>query len=54
MESEKRNKIISIKQWIATIFITSIPLVGIVMLCVWVLGGGAPKSKENFAKATLI
>jgi hypothetical protein len=31
-----------------------IPLVNIIMLFVWAFGGGAPPSKANWAKASLI
>ena len=45
---------VSVGDWILTILITAIPLVGFVMLFVWAFGGNAPQSKANWAKASLI
>ncbi|MBQ7464119.1 MAG: hypothetical protein IJS86_04585 [Lachnospiraceae bacterium] len=45
---------VSVGDWILTIFLTCIPLVGIIMLFVWAFGGGNAKSKSNWAKAQLI
>ena len=44
----------SLGDWILTIFITFIPVIGFIMLLVWAFGGGASKSKSNWARATLI
>ncbi|MFA6470321.1 MAG: hypothetical protein WCW35_15615 [Bacteroidota bacterium] len=46
--------IITIGEWIITLLITAIPLVGFVMLFVWGFGSGTNPTKANFAKATLI
>lgn len=46
--------IISIGEWMLTLFITAIPLVGFVMLFVWGFGAATNPTKANFAKATLI
>lgn len=57
MEEEKvifEEKSVSIGNWIITMLITSIPLVGVIMLFVWAFGGNVAKSKENWAKASLI
>ena len=49
------NKDVSIGDWILTLILTSIPIVNIVMLCIWAFGGdNTPVSKKNWAKATLI
>jgi len=45
---------ISVKDWIITILITAIPLVGLIMLFVWGFGSDTHPSKANWAKATLI
>lgn len=44
----------STKDWIITLLITSIPLVGFIMLFVWAFGSGENPNKSNFAKAALI
>ena len=44
----------SLKDWIITFLISSIPLVGFVMLFVWAFGSGENPNKSNFAKAALI
>jgi len=45
---------VSVGDWVLTVFITAIPLVGIIMLFVWAFSGGTPLSKANWAKAMLI
>lgn len=44
----------SVGDWVLTIFITSLPLVGLIMLFVWAFGDNAIKTKSNYAKAMLI
>ncbi len=48
------NGVVSIGEWLLTLFIASIPLVNIVMLFVWGFGSNTKLSKANWAKATLI
>ncbi|HKL02549.1 MAG TPA: hypothetical protein VJ911_02695 [Cryomorphaceae bacterium] len=45
---------LSVKDWMITILITAIPLVGLIMLFVWSFGENTNKSKSNWAKATLL
>ncbi|MCU7496237.1 MAG: hypothetical protein HF314_16140 [Ignavibacteria bacterium] len=40
--------------WFLTLFITAIPLIGLIMLFVWAFGGGANENKSNWAKAMLL
>ncbi len=48
------TSVMSIKDWVITLIITAIPLVGIVMLFVWAFGSDANLNKRNWAKAALI
>jgi membrane protein DedA with SNARE-associated domain len=50
----KQSPTISVGEWLITLFISAIPLVGLVMLLVWAFGNNAPPSKANYAKAMLI
>ncbi len=45
---------VSVGDWVLTLFIVSLPLIGIIMLFVWAFGSGTHPSKANFAKASLI
>ena len=45
---------VSIGEWMITILITAIPLIGLIMLFVWAFGDTANPSKKNWATATLI
>lgn len=45
---------VSTGDWIITILITAIPIIGFIMLFVWAFGGGSNPSKANWAKATII
>ncbi len=44
----------SVKDWLITLIITAIPLVGFIMLFVWGFGSNVPATKANWAKAVLI
>lgn len=48
------NDEVSTGDWMLTIFLLMIPIVGIILLFVWAFGGGTKRSKANFAKASLI
>jgi hypothetical protein len=54
MENQATAQVMSLKDWIITFLISSIPLVGFVMLFVWAFGSGENPNKSNFAKAALI
>jgi hypothetical protein len=45
---------ISVGEWVITIIIIAIPIVGFIMLFVWGFGSNTQPSKANWAKATLI
>ena len=40
-------------EWLLTLFLAAIPLVGIILLFVWAFGTSAKPSKANWAKAGL-
>ncbi|GAB4297388.1 MAG: hypothetical protein Kow0098_21490 [Ignavibacteriaceae bacterium] len=44
----------TVGDWLITLIITAIPLVGFIMLFVWAFGGGAQPSKKTWAQATLL
>lgn len=44
----------STTDWMITLLITSIPLIGFIMLIVWAFGSDTNQNKANFAKATLL
>lgn len=49
------NSEMSVKDWMITMLITCIPLVGIIMLFVWAFGGDNSKpSRSTWAKAALL
>lgn len=50
----EKNKEVSIMDWVITLILTAIPLVGLIMLFVWAFSDSTPKSKANWAKASLI
>lgn len=41
-------------EWFWTLFLTAIPLVGLIMLLVWAFGSGNNINKSSWAKATLL
>ncbi|NCS88663.1 MAG: hypothetical protein AUK34_14815 [Ignavibacteria bacterium CG2_30_36_16] len=53
LQNEKAD-VIKVGDWVLTMLILAIPLVGFIMLFVWAFGSGTNPSKANFAKAALI
>ena len=47
-------KSMSVGDWIITMIVTAIPVIGFIMLFVWAFGSGTNLSKQNWAKAALI
>jgi hypothetical protein len=47
-------KPMTIGNWIITFIILAIPLVNLIMLIVWALGGSTHPSKKSYCQATLI
>lgn len=45
---------ISISDWLISIFVASLPLIGIIMLLIWVFSKDTPETKANWAKAMLL
>jgi hypothetical protein len=50
----QNGQAVSVGDWLITFLISSIPLVGLIMVFVWAFGGGAKESKRNCARAVLI
>ena len=44
----------SVGSWMLTLFVSGIPVIGVIYLLVLAFGSGAAPSKRNFARATLI
>lgn len=54
-ETQNQNSsVMSVKDWLITLVITAIPLVGIIMLFVWAFGNNENQNKQNWAKAQLL
>lgn len=54
MELVENNRTLDAREWALTIFISSLPLIGIIMLLVWAFSDDGNIHKKNFAKGTLI
>lgn len=50
----QNSRILNYKEWALTIFITGIPLVGIIMLLVWAFSEETNIHKKNWAKGNLL
>ena len=44
----------NVGDWVLTIFLSSLPLVGLVLLFIWAFGDNQRKERVNWAKATLL
>jgi hypothetical protein len=54
MENQQQDTVLSTREWVITLLIRIIPLVGFIMLFVWAFGNNENQNKANWAKATLI
>lgn len=54
MEDLNKNGTLTVGEWVVTLLITAIPLIGLIMLFVWAFSAGTNPNKANFAKAALI
>lgn len=55
MENQTQDSsVMTVKDWAITLFITSLPFIGLIMLFVWGFGSGTNQNKANFAKGALI
>ena len=54
MENSTNQVPVKTGEWVLTFLITTIPIVGFIMLFVWAFGNGTNESKANWAKASLI
>ncbi len=52
--SARESSPVSLGDWIITLIVLAIPIVGLVMLFVWGFSGGTHPSKQNYCRATLI
>ncbi|NDW13489.1 hypothetical protein D0T50_11375 [Bacteroides sp. 214] len=50
----RNQSLMTVGDWLITLILIAIPLVGIIMLLVWAFSSSTPVSKANFAKASLI
>jgi len=50
----QNNDAVSVGDWVLTVFVQGIPIVGIIMMFIWGFGGDTKKSKSNYCKAALI
>ena len=54
LQTNSTSTTIPTSEWVLTLFLSAIPIVNIVLLCVWEFGSKTAESKKNWAKATLI
>ena len=54
LQTNSTTTTIPTSEWVLTLFLSAIPIVNIVLLCVWAFGSKTAESKKNWAKATLI
>jgi hypothetical protein len=51
---QQHSEPMSMKDWVITLLISYIPLVGLIMLIVWAFDSNTNVNKKNWAKASLI
>ncbi len=53
-QNQGNTQPLSTKDWLITLIITAIPIIGFIMLFVWAFSGGTNVNKANWAKAALL
>ena len=48
------NKEMSPSDWVLTLFLAGLPMVGFILLIVWAVGDDSNITRKNFAKGSLI
>jgi len=48
------NKVMSVGEWMVTMLVTAIPIIGFIMLFVWAFGDGSNPNKKSWARASLV
>lgn len=51
---ESEQNVMGLGDWVLTVFISFLPLIGLIMLIVWSLSSQINPNKRNWARATLI
>ena len=51
---ESEDSVVSVGNWLLSIIVTSIPIVNIIFLAYWAFNKNINKTKQNWAKATLL
>lgn len=54
MENQGTAPVMTVKDWVVTMIISAIPIIGIVMIFVWAFGSGDNPNKTNWAKGALV
>lgn len=54
MISKDEGEVVKLGDWMITLLITGIPVLGLIMLFVWAFSKGKNPSKRNWARANLI
>lgn len=44
----------SVGEWMVTMLVTAIPIIGFIMLFVWAFGDGSNPNKKSWARASLV
>jgi hypothetical protein len=52
--NEPEDQPVTVKNWLLTLVILSIPPLNLIMLIVWAASTGTPRSKRTYAQAVLI
>jgi len=54
LSSQENTSVMSFKEWALTIFIASLPIIGIIMVLIWAFDSNTNIHKKNWAKGNLL
>ena len=48
------DEVVGVGNWVLSLFLAALPVIGLILLFVWGFGSSTPQSKKNWARAMLI
>ncbi|NVK52420.1 MAG: hypothetical protein HWD85_05755 [Flavobacteriaceae bacterium] len=54
MNTHQETNVMSAKEWALTIFLASLPIIGLILVLVWAFDTSTPINKKNWAKGSLL
>lgn len=54
LSEQQNSNVMSYKDWALTIFLASLPIIGLILVLIWAFDSSTSINKKNWAKGTLL